>query len=61
MKINNTYNLGDTVYLTTDPEQSPRLITSIVVNFGGIQYGITYIDDETYHFEQHLSKDKNVF
>lgn len=31
MIINNLYNIGDTVYAKTDPEQLPMMIVQIVV------------------------------
>lgn len=35
MVIDNKYNIGDIVYLTTDIDQHPRLITGINVRPGG--------------------------
>ena len=38
MNIDNKHDIGDTVYLVTDPEQQPHLVTELVVSPGRVDY-----------------------
>ena len=41
MVINNIFEIGDIVYLRTDTEQQPAIVTAIIVRDGGsVQYSI---------------------
>lgn len=60
MLIDNKYNLGQYVYLKTDPEQQVRIITDIRIGLdGGILYTIALGADTTNHYELEISKEKN--
>lgn len=61
MKISNTYNIGDKIYLVVDPEQNQYLIVGIMVMPTNLlMYRITGSDgtDDYYDFE--LSPTKNI-
>jgi hypothetical protein len=49
MVINNKFNIGDTVYIKTDVDQSPGIITCIQVNPGDILYSVSR-NSSTSHF-----------
>jgi hypothetical protein len=59
MVINNKYNIGDFVYLITDPDQYKRIVTGINVSFSGIMYEVSFGERETPHYEFELSDQIN--
>lgn len=59
MIIDNKYEIRQTVYLKTDEEQLPRIITAIQVNPDGLKYAVINGIDETWHYEFELSLEKN--
>ena len=61
MFINNKFNLGDVVYLITDIEQRPRIVTGIKLRMNDLLvYELACICKETNHFEVEISKEKNI-
>lgn len=61
MYINNKFNLGDVVYLITDIEQRPRIVTGIKIRMNDlIIYGLSCIHEETNHYEVEISIEKNI-
>lgn len=60
MVIENKYKLGQTVYLKTDIEQLPRIVTAIVVNPGDLCYELTQGRDYSKHYDFEISKTENV-
>lgn len=59
MFIENKFNLGDTLYLKTDTEQSPRLLTGINVSPSGILYSLSRGTEETKHYDIEISTEIN--
>ena len=59
LKINNKFDIGQTVYLITDPDQNKRLVTNIIVTPIGVMYGLTFGDDESIHYEIHITEEKS--
>lgn len=58
MKIESKFNLFETVYITTDTEKKPRIITSIQIMPGdAIRYHVETGSSESWHYEQALSVD----
>ena len=55
------YGMGDIVYLKTDDENKPRIITGIHFIPNGVNYRLTYQMGESYHFELEFSYEKNQF
>lgn len=61
MKLNNKYNIGDVVYLKTDPEQYPSIVTGILLKPDNlIMYEISGYDDVSYRYDFELTIDKNL-
>ena len=57
--VENEYEIGSIVYLKTDEEQSPRIITSITVySMGDLVYHLGKGTESSQHYEFELSKDK---
>lgn len=61
MIINNKFNIGDIVYITTDEDQKPRLIYSIEIFTGGYMvYRVVNGTESSTHYDIELSKEVNV-
>ncbi len=60
MEINNKFNIGDIVYLVTDPEQLPRMIFCLHVFKGYIMYEVTHINTLGLHYDFEISRKKNI-
>jgi hypothetical protein len=61
MEIKTRYDIGQLVYLTTDPVQEDRLITAIKIVAGGsVIYTLAAGVVETCHYEIELTAHKNV-
>mgnify|MGYP000170954033 CR=1 FL=1 len=56
----NKFDIGDSVYIVTDPEQHKRTVSSYTVNPGNIVYAVVFIGQVTYHYDFEISKDKDV-
>ena len=57
--MNTRYNIGNIVFLKTDNEQVPRMITGILIRpYGNIFY-LSKSDTETTHFEIEFTSDIN--
>lgn len=56
MKIETKYDMGQIVYLITDPAQTERMITAISFSGNGsIKYCLTESTNETWHYEIEFS------
>ena len=60
MVIENKYEIGQTVYLITDEDQKPRLITAIIVNKYDLIYEIISGTLQSNHYDFELSTEKTV-
>ena len=60
MRINTKYDLGQTVFLIHDKEQTPRMITSIGVNPGHVVYQLSSGTSESRHYEMEISSEVNI-
>lgn len=58
MKIDNKFNIGETVYISNDTMQLPRMITRINVNPYDITYEIASGTEVSAHYDFELSSDK---
>lgn len=54
------FNIRDTVYLVTDPDQFPRIITGYIVREAGIIYFVAKGMEESTHYGFEISHDKNI-
>lgn len=56
MVLDNQYQLGDLVYLKTDPDNHKRMVSAIKVGLdGGIIYTLSMGTQETLHYELEIS------
>lgn len=60
MVINNKFNIGDTVYVKTDVEQSPGIITCIQVNPGDILYAVSRDSRNNNFYDFELSYERDI-
>jgi hypothetical protein len=60
MIVESKYNLGDIVYLKTDKEQNPRMITSIAVRPLGCTYELSLSTTVSWHYDFEFSLEENV-
>lgn len=61
MVIENTFNIGDFIYLKSDPEQRQRLIVQIAVGgTGAIRYCVSCGTMETWHYDMELTFEKDL-
>ncbi|TWI86306.1 hypothetical protein LX66_3560 [Chitinophaga japonensis] len=61
MVVDNKYEIGDRVYLVSDPDQQLRIITSFAVYKGGeILYTVACGEKESRHYDFEMSKDKDL-
>lgn len=53
------FDIGDIVFLKTDTEQAPRIITGILMRPNGFLYYLSNSTSESTHYEIEISKDLN--
>jgi hypothetical protein len=59
MKSN--YSLGSLIFLITDSEQLPRIITSIKFSLdGGCLYGVANGINESFHYDGEMTSKRNM-
>lgn len=54
------FDIGDSVYLKTDPEQAERLVTGINIRQNGISYALSHLTNESYHYNFEISKERDI-
>lgn len=55
------FDLGEFVYLHTDPEQSRRIVASVTFQLaGGMLYRLILGDTESWHAGPEMSREKSV-
>ena len=57
--MNFKFKIGDIVYLKTDTEQKPRIVTGILIRNDYVKYYITQCDVETSHSDFEMSIEIN--
>lgn len=60
MIIENKFDIGQTVYLITDEDQHPRLITSIIVNKYDLMYQMNNGTLQSTHYDYEISAEKQL-
>jgi|WetSurSiteA1Bulk_404760.scaffolds.fasta_scaffold26733_5 hypothetical protein len=53
----NPPQVGETVYLITDPDSIPRLITKFKGDFGTMKYRLVAGDRKSWHYEQEITRE----
>lgn len=59
MLIDNKYNIGDVVYLKTDPDVRPRMVTAMQIDSQGLMYQLNYGTEKTFHYDIEITKEKS--
>lgn len=59
MVIDNKFEIGQMVYLKTEEEQLPRIITCIIVDMGSVMYELINCTTTSCHYEFELSLERN--
>jgi len=60
MIIDNKFEIGDTVYLVTDPNQEKRIVFKFLVYRTEIVYCIVFGIEISEHYDFELSSEKNL-
>jgi len=60
MVIDNKFDFGQVVYIKTDQDQRPRIITGILVKPGYMEYQLNCGTDWSWHPDFAISDEKNV-
>jgi hypothetical protein len=60
MLVENKFNIGQIVFIKTDKEQLPRMVTSLNVNPNGIVYRLSAGTQDTENYEMELSEEANI-
>lgn len=59
MKIITKFDRGQTVYLKTDPDQYPRIVTRFLIG-DEVQYELAYVGTKVWHYEIEISTEKDM-
>lgn len=54
------FRMGQTVYLKTDKEQKPRLVTGITLRPISVTYALVCGTTETWHYPLEISSEKDI-
>ncbi len=60
MLVDNKYNIGDEVYLTTDPDQRKRIVTLFIVSNNDIRYELNCGIESGWYYDIEISTEINV-
>ena len=52
------FEIRDTVYLITDPEQNARMVIGINVRDGGLTYNVVHGTQDSWHYGFEMSGEK---
>lgn len=58
--LDNEFEIGQTVYLRTDKDQAPRIITAIIIKPGALLYELGSGAVSTWHYGFEVSVDVDV-
>ncbi len=59
MLIENKYEIGDIVYLKTDPDQNERIVTAIQINSNGLVYLLAHNTSVDWHYDIEITPEKS--
>lgn len=60
MRVDTKYELGEIVYLKTDPDQQGRMITQISLRPGHIFYELSCGSNSSWHFEVEFTTERDI-
>ena len=58
--MKNKYNIGDIVYLITDPDQYPRIIIAVLQRSNGYSYELGFGSSSSWNSEIEIASDKDI-
>tara|TARA_B110000971_G_C19634720_1_gene330764 strand:+ start:274 stop:459 length:186 start_codon:yes stop_codon:yes gene_type:complete len=56
--IENDFEIGEEVYLKTDPDQNFRIVTGFLIRKNGITYELSCGIENTWHYDYEINKNK---
>lgn len=59
MEINNKYKIEDVVFLITDENQLPRIVTAIQISQYELIYKLVGGTSESWHYDYEIATNKN--
>lgn len=60
IKVDNKFSLKQVVYLKTDEDQRPRIVTAIVIKPNDVLYELSCGPDASEHFDFEISTEKDL-
>lgn len=60
MKIEPQFNIGDTVFLKSCPDQFARIVTGIMVRSTGLVYELSFVMGSSNHYDFEILKNKDT-
>lgn len=60
MIIESKYNLGETVYLSTDDEQKPRIVKQICISGKGMEFNLVNGTTTSWHSDFEITSEINI-
>lgn len=61
MTIDNKFEIGEIVFLQTDPEQSERIVIEIIISSGNqLSYNLSLSNSTSWHYDFEISTCKDV-
>lgn len=60
MRIRTKYDFGDTVYLKTDGDQSPRMVTGVILSPGQVMYELSQGVSNSRYYDFEISSSINL-
>lgn len=45
------FKFGDFVYLKTDPDKEPRIVTCMQFTISSVLYGVNYMETMSFHYD----------
>ena len=60
IKVDVAYQYGETVYLKTDTDQLPRMVTGYVLRLDSVIYYLSCGTSETMHYDIEITSEKLI-
>jgi hypothetical protein len=60
MTFTTDIDLGEIVYLITDKEQLPRMVTAVEFSINGATYKLSQCTSDSYHYRAEIAKEQDI-
>lgn len=60
MRVENIFDIGQIVYLVTDPEQNKRIVTGLLIKPNSILYELSCGSNCSNHYAMEISADVDI-